>query len=75
MLADVVKELEDKKLIVLDDGAKCIFMENKKIKQPIIAVKKDGGYNYDSTDLAAIKYRIQNLGCNRLVYITDSGQK
>lgn len=37
--------------------AKCIFIE--KYAFPLIAVKSDGGYNYDSTDLAAINYRIK----------------
>jgi arginyl-tRNA synthetase len=38
-----------------------------------MVVKSDGGYNYDSTDLAAIRYRILDLGCDRLIYITDVG--
>ncbi len=36
-------------------------------------VKKDGGYGYDSTDLACIRYRLLDLKASRLVYITDSG--
>jgi len=36
--------------------------------------KSDGGFNYDSTDLAAIKYRIEELKCDWLIYITDAGQ-
>jgi arginyl-tRNA synthetase len=72
MIPDVVKELEDKGLIKLDKGAKCIFVPGK--QQPLIAVKSDGGYNYDSTDLAAIRYRIKDLKGERLIYITDAGQ-
>ena len=37
-------------------------------------VKSDGGYNYDTTDLAAIRYRLLELGFERLIYITDNGQ-
>lgn len=37
--------------------------------------KSDGGYNYDSTDMAAIHYRIFTLNANRLIYITDVGQQ
>lgn len=40
----------------------------------MIVVKSDGGYNYDSTDVAAIKYRLHELKGDRLIYITDSGQ-
>ena len=53
--------------------AKCIFIE--KYPNPLIIVKRDGGYNYDTTDMACIKYRIQNLKGDRLLYITDSGQR
>jgi len=38
-----------------------------------MVTKSDGGYGYDSTDLACIRYRTQDLKANRLVYITDSG--
>jgi arginyl-tRNA synthetase len=38
-------------------------------------VKSDGGYNYDSTDMACIYYRIHVLKCNRIIYITDAGQE
>eukprot|EP00331_Platyophrya_macrostoma_P026050 CAMPEP_0176452118 /NCGR_PEP_ID=MMETSP0127-20121128/28314_1 /TAXON_ID=938130 /ORGANISM="Platyophrya macrostoma, Strain WH" /LENGTH=594 /DNA_ID=CAMNT_0017840449 /DNA_START=44 /DNA_END=1828 /DNA_ORIENTATION=+ len=72
MIPDVVKELEEKGLVKLDKGAKCIFIPGK--QQPLIAVKSDGGYNYDSTDLAAIRYRIYELKAERLIYITDAGQ-
>ena len=39
-----------------------------------MVVKSDGGFNYDSTDLAAIRYRLLELQADRIVYITDSGQ-
>lgn len=53
--------------------AKCIFIEGYQF--PLIAVKSDGGYNYDSTDLAAINYRLFSEKANRLIYITDLGQR
>lgn len=59
-------------MIKEDQGAKCIFLEGK--KQPLIMVKSDGGYNYDSTDMAAIYYRTHDLKCDRIVYVTDVGQ-
>merc|ERR1711935_997604 len=36
--------------------------------------KSDGGYGYDSTDMAALKYRIQELNAKRIIYITDFSQ-
>lgn len=53
--------------------AKCIFVE--KFPNPLIVVKSDGGYNYDTTDLACIKHRLATLKADRVVYITDAGQR
>lgn len=41
---------------------------------PLILRKSDGGYGYDSTDMAAIRYRLRDLDRDWLVYITDAGQ-
>ena len=53
--------------------AKCIFIEKYPI--PLMVVKSDGGYNYDTTDLAAIKHRLLNIKADRLIYVTDLGQR
>lgn len=37
------------------DGAKVMFVENDHV--PLMVVKSDGGFGYDTTDLAAIKHR------------------
>jgi arginyl-tRNA synthetase len=76
-LADTVQELEGKGLVVVDDGAKCIYVEGFTNKDgeplPLIIEKADGGYNYATTDLAAIRYRIQQ-GATRILYVIDLGQ-
>lgn len=41
----------------------------------MIILKSDGGYNYDSTDMAAIKYRLKIINADRAIYITDLGQR
>lgn len=41
---------------------------------PLILRKSDGGYGYDSTDMAAIKYRLHTLNRDWCIYITDAGQ-
>jgi len=46
MMADVVKELEEKKLAVDDDGAKVVFFDEKDNLFPCIVQKKDGAYLY-----------------------------
>jgi arginyl-tRNA synthetase len=77
-LPGVVTALEESGLLVEDNGAKCVFLDgftNKEGKPlPMIVQKTDGGYNYATTDLAAIRYRIQEDRATRLVYTTDIGQ-
>ena len=40
----------------------------------MIVQKSDGGYNYDTTDMAAIRHRIQVEKVDRIIYVTDAGQ-
>lgn len=53
--------------------AKCIFIEKYPI--PLMVVKSDGGYGYDTTDLAAIKYRLLHENRDRVIVVTDLGQR
>jgi len=71
LLPEVVSELEAKGLITVDDGAKCVFLEGHSI--PLIVQKADGGYNYATTDLAAVRHRVAE-GFDRMVYVVDHGQ-
>jgi arginyl-tRNA synthetase len=77
-LADVVAELESKGLVQVSDGAKCIYLEGFQNREgeplPLMIQKSDGGYNYDTTDMAAIRHRIQEEKGDRLIYVTDAGQ-
>lgn len=72
VIPPMLKELEAKALIKEDQGAMCIFIPKKKV--PLMVVKKDGGFNYDTTDLAAVKYRLESLKAQRVIYLTDVGQ-
>lgn len=72
-IPSTIKFLEEKGIIKIDKGAKVIFVPKQ--KTPLIAQKTDGGFSYDSTDLAAIRYRFTDLKCNRLIYVTDIGQE
>ena len=73
MLSDVLEELVQKKVAVESEGALCIF--NSLDGTPLICKKSDGGFNYASTDLAAIYHRIIHEKANWIIYVTDSGQK
>ncbi|XP_078159698.1 arginine--tRNA ligase, cytoplasmic-like isoform X1 [Carex rostrata] len=72
-IPDTIKELTDKGLIEESDGARVIFLEGFNI--PLIIVKSDGGYNYASTDLTALKYRLQVEQAEWIIYLTDVGQQ
>ncbi|MBW4648198.1 MAG: arginine--tRNA ligase [Kastovskya adunca ATA6-11-RM4] len=78
LLPDVVKDLEQADLLKEDAGAQCVFLEGFSNKAgeplPLIVRKSDGGYNYATTDLAAIRYRIEQDRAERIIYVTDAGQ-
>ncbi|MCA8996328.1 MAG: arginine--tRNA ligase [Planctomycetaceae bacterium] len=71
-LADVVKDLEKKGLAVESDGAKCVFLEGH--AAPFIVQKADGAYTYATTDLATIKYRVEEFGADQMCYVVDARQ-
>ena len=77
LLAGVVADLEAAGLVVVDDGAKCVFVDGFTNAEgdplPLIVQKADGGYNYGTTDLAALRSRVEH-GARRLVYVVDVGQ-
>ena len=77
-LADIVADLTSKGLVQISDGAKCIFLEGFQNREgeplPLMIQKSDGGYNYDTTDMATIYHRIKIEHGDRLIYVTDSGQ-
>jgi arginyl-tRNA synthetase len=78
LLATVVSELEASGLLTEDQGAKCVFLDVFTNKEgnplPLIIQKSDGGYNYATTDLAALKYRIQSDKATKIIYVTDASQ-
>lgn len=77
-LPDVIAELNDKGMLTVSDGAAVIFLPGFKDREnnplPMIVQKSDGGYLYATTDLAAMRYRIDELHADRIVYVTDARQ-
>lgn len=41
---------------------------------PLTMVKSDGGFTYDTSDMATIKQRIEEEKGEWLIYVTDAGQ-
>ncbi len=71
-LADVVAELEASGAAVVDDGALVVFVEG--VEAPMIVRKRDGGFGYSATDLAAIRHRVRDLHADRILYVVGTEQ-
>jgi len=78
-LAQVVADCEKAGLVSESDGARCVFSEEIKGKDgrplPLIIQKSDGAYLYATTDLAAIRYRADQLAADRVLYFVDVRQR
>ena len=72
MLGDVVAELKSAGLATDSDGAVCIFVEGN--NAPFIVQKTDGAFTYATTDLATIRYRVQEFGTDVMLYVVDTRQ-
>lgn len=55
----IVKELESKNLLEEDNGRKVMWGEKRDSGIPLTIVKSDGGFTYDTSDMAAIKHHIE----------------
>lgn len=79
LLGPVVDELGRLGLLRESDGAQCLFPAGftgrDGVAHPIIVRKRDGGYGYGATDLAAIRYRLQDLKAARLLYVVGAPQR
>lgn len=78
MLPSIVENFKSKGLLKESNGAQCIFIDGFFNRDgdnlPLIIQKSDGGFNYATTDLAALKHRIQDEKSDWIIYVTDSGQ-
>jgi arginyl-tRNA synthetase len=78
LLAGIVSELQDKGLAHSSDGALCVFPPGFSGRDgqslPLIVRKQDGGFGYAATDLAAIKYRVEQLDAQRILYVVGITQ-
>ncbi len=72
-LAQTCADLETLGVARISDGALAVFVEGS--DTPLIIRKGDGGYGYATTDLAAVRFRVGELGADRVVYVVDSRQR
>ncbi|KAK1391265.1 Arginine--tRNA ligase [Heracleum sosnowskyi] len=69
----VLDLLNEKGLVEENEGARVIFIEGKKL--PLIVTKRDGGFNYASSDLTALWYRLNEEKAEWVIYVTDKAQR
>lgn len=87
MMAETVQDLESKGTIVYiiqinakslvgllkeDQGSKVIFVPGYEL--PLMLVKSDGAFTYDTSDMTALKHRVMVEKGDWLIYVVDSGQ-
>ena len=74
----VVEDLFQRGIASESDGAKVVFLPELADKNgnpsPMIIQKSGGGYLYSSTDLAALRYRVNELNADRVLYFIDARQ-
>jgi arginyl-tRNA synthetase len=78
MLPGVADDLIAKGLARVSEGALCAFPEGFSSRDgsplPVIIRKSDGGYNYSTSDLATVRYRVDKVNADRAVYVVGSDQ-
>ncbi|HYE61702.1 MAG TPA: arginine--tRNA ligase [Phycisphaerales bacterium] len=76
-LSPMVADLEQRGVAEVDQGALVIRLDKPEwggIKEPCLIRKTDGGYLYATTDICAVRRRVQKLGAERIVYAVDLRQ-
>ena len=88
-LGPLVDELLSNKIAQESDGAVCVFSNNELepkndplvVKRdgewmpvPCIVRKKDGGFNYATTDIATIDHRVNEIEADTILYVVDDRQ-
>lgn len=74
MLAPVVETLKEKGLATQSEGAWIVDMKDEGLEVAIVR-KRDGGFNYTSTDIATVKDRTESFAPARIIYVTDDRQQ
>ncbi|KAL4001997.1 arginine--tRNA ligase [Acanthocheilonema viteae] len=70
-MIELVEELDKLGVLELDEGRKILRFGEK---VPLTVVKSDGGFTYDTSDLAALKYRLFVDKADWIIYVVDAGQ-
>ena len=76
-LKPLVDELVAKGIARESEGAMAIFFDDppQLKEQPALIRKRDGGFNYATTDLATLAYRLETWQPDEIIYVTDGRQQ
>ena len=78
MLQGVADDLTANGIATISDGALCVFPPGFTGRDgsplPVIIRKSDGGWNYSTTDLATVRYRVNKINADRAIYVVGSDQ-
>ena len=76
-LKPLVDELLAKGIARESEGAIAIFFDDiPQLKEhPALIRKSDGGFNYTTTDLATLAYRLETWKPDEIIYVTDGRQQ
>ena len=75
-LANVVERLLKSGIAEVSEGAVCVFFRDipELAERPAIIRKSDGGYNYATTDVATVDFRIKDLKADTLWLVVGAPQ-
>jgi arginyl-tRNA synthetase len=75
-LPGVVERLLKSGIAEISEGAVCVFFRDipELADKPCIIRKRDGGFNYATTDLATVDYRINDLRADAIWYVVGAPQ-
>ena len=73
-LAGVVEELVRRGMARESEGAWVVFLEEEKLP-PCLVRKRDGGFNYATTDIATLLSRDEEFHPDKIIYVTDERQQ
>ena len=73
----LVKDLMAEGIARESEGAIVVFFDDDpQLKEhPLIIRKSDGGFNYATTDLATLEFRLDSWKPNEIIYVTDGRQQ
>ncbi len=73
-LAGILEKLKSAGLLQESDGAQIVDLEEEKLGVCIVQ-KRDGGFNYATTDIATVFSRVEEFSPSTILYVTDERQQ